>query len=458
MNMKKSSSNKTKNIKTLEGVVHFIGIGGIGISSLARWYKTQNWSVSGSDAIKSSVTDDLKRDGIRVKIGHKKTNIPKDAQLVIHTVAIPTDNEELTEARNRGIRVITYPQALGEFTGMYKTIAISGCHGKSTTTAMMAKILIEAKLDPTVVVGTKVEGSNFRAGKGKYLVIEADEYRGAFWNYLPYAAIINNIELDHLDFYKDIDTIKNSFSRFTENVSNNGFIVANGDDKDVDDVIKKVTNVKKIISFGKSDGVIISKIKKVIKIPGHHNVLNALAAYKVARELKIKEDVILKAIGKFKGVWRRSEYKGKTKEGWKVFDDYAHHPTAVKVTLDGFKEKYPKDYLVAVFQPHQMLRFTSLYEDFKICFDSANKALLFDVYNPTGRDEKKSKVNAKTLVKDLNVIAKQNRQPQKTAYATKEDFKKTINSVIKESGKKNGIIVIMGAGDINDITPKILVK
>lgn len=456
--MKKSSSNKTKNIKTLEGVVHFIGIGGIGISSLARWYKTQNWSVSGSDAIKSSVTDDLKRDGIRVKIGHKKTNIPKDAQLVIHTVAIPTDNEELTEARNRGIRVITYPQALGEFTGMYKTIAISGCHGKSTTTAMMAKILIEAKLDPTVVVGTKVEGSNFRAGKGKYLVIEADEYRGAFWNYLPYAAIINNIELDHLDFYKDIDTIKNSFSRFTENVSNNGFIVANGDDKDVDDVIKKVTNVKKIISFGKSDGVIISKIKKVIKIPGHHNVLNALAAYKVARELKIKEDVILKAIGKFKGVWRRSEYKGKTKEGWKVFDDYAHHPTAVKVTLDGFKEKYPKDYLVAVFQPHQMLRFTSLYEDFKICFDSANKALLFDVYNPTGRDEKKSKVNAKTLVKDLNVIAKQNRQPQKTAYATKEDFKKTINSVIKESGKKNGIIVIMGAGDINDITPKILVK
>ena len=126
--------------------------------------------------------------------------------------------------------------------------------------------------------------------------------------------------------------------------------------------------------------------------------------------------------------------------------------------MDGFKEKYPKDYLVAVFQPHQMLRFTSLYEDFKICFDSANKALLFDVYNPTGRDEKKSKVNAKTLVKDLNVIAKQNRQPQKTAYATKEDFKKTINSVIKESGKKNGIIVIMGAGDINDITPKILVK
>ncbi len=453
---KSLSKTKTKETPS-EGAVHFIGIGGIGISSLARWYKAQNWAVTGSDAVRSSVTDDLRKEGVKVKIGSKKTNIPKEAQLVIHTVAIPPENEELIEARSRGIRVITYPQALGEFTGRYKTIAVSGCHGKSTTTALMAKILIEAKLDPTVVVGTKVEGSNFRYGKGKYLVIEADEYRGAFWNYLPYAAIINNIELDHLDFYKDIEDIKKSFIKFSQNVSKDGFIVVNGDDKNVSDVVSKIKD-KKIVTFSEADSAVIEKIKKVIKIPGHHNVLNALAAYKVAKELKIKEDAILKAIGKFKGVWRRSEYVGKTKEGWKVFDDYAHHPTAVKVTLDGFKEKYPKDYLVAVFQPHQMLRFTSLYEDFKTCFDSADKGLLFDVYNPAGRDEKKSKVSAKTLVKDLNVIAKASKQAPKAIYVTAQDFKKTINAIIKESGKKSGIIVVMGAGDINKLTPKILVK
>lgn len=440
---KASGSAKIKN-----DVVHFIGVGGIGVSSLARWFLAQNWAVSGSDDVKSSITDDLKKDGVKIKIGLKKSNVPKAAQLVIHTVAIPSDNEELIEAKSRNIRVITYPQALGEFTGRYKTIAISGCHGKSTTTAIVAGILIEAKLDPTVVIGTKLNGSNFRAGKGKYLVIEADEYRGAFWNYLPYAALVNNIELDHVDFYKDLQAVKSSFLKFLNNVAADGFIVANGDDKNVKDVIGKLKK-QKTISFGSADKAALAKIRKIIKVPGEHNVMNALGAYKLARGLGIKEETILKAIGKFKGVWRRSEYKGKSKEGWKIFDDYAHHPTAVKATLEGIRAKYPKDYLAAVFQPHQLLRFIALYNDFKKCFGAADKVILLDIYNPKGRDELDNKLSSKTLTEELN-----KKTPGIAIHSPDKDLKKTLSSELKN--KKRVTVVVMGAGDVTDLIPKLL--
>lgn len=452
--MTKTSVARTKDTKaesrTLikNDVVHFIGIGGIGVSSLARWFLSEGWVVSGSDMVKSSITAELKKDGVQVKIGHKKENIPKNAQLVIYTVAVKADNPELVEAKNRNIRAITYPQALGEFTGRYKTIAVSGCHGKSTTTAIIAGILIEAKLDPTVVVGTKINGTNFRAGKGKYLVIEADEYRGAFWNYLPYAALVNNIELDHVDFYKDLAAVRASFLKFLNNVAENGFVVANEDDENVGTVIGKLKN-RKVINFGNGDRAALAKIRKIIKVPGEHNVKNALGAYKLSRALGIKEDVILRAIGKFKGVWRRGEYKGKSKEGWKVFDDYAHHPTAVRVTLEGFREKYPKDYLVAVFQPHQMLRLVALYSDFKKCFTAADKVVLLDVYNPKMRDEISGKINSKTLVEELN-----RRKPGVAIFSPDKDLKKTLTAELK--GKKNVTVIVMGAGDVTDFIPKLI--
>ncbi len=296
--------------KPMAGRVHFIGIGGIGMSSLARWFLAQNWLVTGSDAAKGVITQELAKDDIKVKIGHKKANLPKNADLVVMTSAIPSDNPELLAAEALGIKAVRYSEALGNLTRQYKTIAIAGSHGKSSTTAIVASILIKAGMDPTVVIGTKVDlprrgetktgGWNFRAGKSEWLVIEADEYKGAFWNYKPYAAIVTNVDLEHVDFYKNLSAVKNSFLKFLNSVSKEGYMVLNGDNENLVSIIPRVKQGN-IIVFSAGDKKLIERIKKIIKVPGTHNVMNALAAWRLASALGIKDEVIEKAVAGYKG-------------------------------------------------------------------------------------------------------------------------------------------------------------
>ena len=270
---------------------HFIGIGGIGVSALARYYLTQGWDVSGSDLAASEITEALQKLGVKVYYGTKglKEKIP---DIVIYSPAVKQNNPELEEARRLGIKAESYPQALGELTKEYKTIAIAGAHGKSTTTAMVGLMMRDADLDPTVIVGTKVRefcNSNFRLGKSKYLVIEACEYEKSFLNYWPSIIILTNIEMDHMECYKNEAELVATFKEFVNHLPREGVLVANADDINIGKIIPKIQKEKIVIKKYSSLDPDTAKLRKNLKIPGEHNVANGLAALTVGRLLGIAE-------------------------------------------------------------------------------------------------------------------------------------------------------------------------
>jgi UDP-N-acetylmuramate--alanine ligase len=312
--------------------IHFIGIGGIGVSALAQYYLARgNYKVSGSDLASSEITKMLKEKGAKVMTGrHRAENMPDDAGLVIYSPAVLPSNPELKKAKKLGIAVMSYPEALGEITKRYFTIAVSGAHGKSTTASMLAQILIKAGLEPTVIVGTKLKefgDSNFRAGKGKYLVIEADEWQASFLNYWPKVIVLTNIEREHLDYYKNLDNILKTFKEYISHLPKKGVLVANGDDENISKILPPVETYKiEKYSLKQKEA---SRIRKIMKVPGSHNASNAIASLVVARFLNIPDEVSLAALSEFEGTWRRFEIK-KGKIGNKNFtivSDYGHHPT-----------------------------------------------------------------------------------------------------------------------------------
>jgi UDP-N-acetylmuramate--alanine ligase len=463
--------------KSSRRAVHFIGIGGIGMSALARYFLSQNWAVSGSDAAASIITEGLDKDAIKAKIGHKKGNLPSDTELVVVSQAITKKNPELREAQHRGLRVLTYPQAVGELTQRHPTIAIAGSHGKSTTTALTGLILMKAGLDPTVIIGTNLKelgGKNFRASKNgrenNLLVLEADEYGRAFYNYFPLVALVTNIDREHLDVYKDLAEAKKAFMRFLGNVQNNGALILNRDNNNLFSLKKDIAALAK-----KKDLIVIwyslkdpstAKIKKTLKIFGEHNVSNATAVYQLGKLMEISEKKILAALGSYGGAWRRMEYRGKAvalKGGAKnarVYDDYAHHPTEVKATLGAVKKQFPKNPLVCVFQPHQGKRLEALFKEFTSAFDAADLTIILPLYKVRGRDEKLARDSAQ-LVKAIN-----KRSPRKHVVyldtaakipaTLNEFFISPISGTARGGARSAPIIIMMGAGDIVNHTQKLL--
>jgi len=444
--------------------VHFIGIGGIGTSALARWFLVKNWAVSGSDLLASKITNELVNEGAKIKIGHKKANLGAGTDLVIYNQAIPTDNAELKEAKKTGIPIFSYPQAIGKLTQEYETIAIAGAHGKSTTTAFVSLALIKAGFDPTVIIGTRLKdfgpashGKNFRKGGGEYLVVEACEWRNAFLNYSPAAAIITNIDKEHLDFFKNISNVKKSFLKFIFKVKIGGVLVLNKDDKNLkslDRQVKKIAAKNKLRVFwydlNSSSGISL-KISKVLKVPGRHNLSNALAAYTLARQMGISEKIILEAFSRYRGIWRRLELRGYLKLTIPVYDDYAHHPTEIKASLQALREKYPRNKIICVFQPHQAERLKILFNDFVSAFHEADKLILLPVYEVPGRDKKNKKFTSEKLAK---AISGKKKSPE-VIYLPRPE---KLPSVIENSKLKieNCVIVMMGAGDIVKYTDLLL--
>src|SRR3989344_4363039 len=264
--------------------VHFVGIGGIGGSSLVRYYLAMGAGVSGAVLAASDITKELSQQGAKIIIGkHKKSSVPKNATAVICTPAMPYDNTELVEGRQRGIPVQTYPEALGELTKTYETITISGSHGKSTTTALVSLVLEEGYFDPTVIIGVKLAefgGSNFRRGRGPYLVIEADEWNRSFLNYSPEHAVVTNIDREHVDTYKTLDELEETFAEYLAKVPPKGVIVANADDPTLAKVARKFGDKVKWYSLKDPEAQLV---KAILKIPGEHNLSNALAAFKLGR-------------------------------------------------------------------------------------------------------------------------------------------------------------------------------
>ncbi|HUC01732.1 MAG TPA: UDP-N-acetylmuramate--L-alanine ligase [Candidatus Paceibacterota bacterium] len=469
-----SASSKLSKNKPSSLRVHFIGIGGIGMSGLARYFLAHKWAVSGSDAVRSPLTDELIKEGVKVKIGHKKGNIPGGTHLVIYNRAILPANPELAAAEVMAQRkqkvVLPYSKALGRITEDYQTIAITGSHGKSTTTALAGLALMRAGLDPTILVGTKLVdlgGKNIRVGHGSYLVLEADDFHAAFLDYSPAVAIVTNIDREHMDFYKTFGNAKRAFLKFLARTRRGGTLILNRDDAPLYSLRAAVARMAKkrrlkVVWFSvRGDAANVSltqKVKKIIPIAGEHNVSNAMAVLQLGKTLKIPEKKILDAIGSYKGAWRRMELKGRLKNTKiPVYDDYAHHPTEIRATLAAFREKFPRSPIVCVFQPHQAKRLELLFKDFTAAFDAADIVFILPLYKVLGRDEKFSHDSA-ALVKALAL-----RAPAKPVFYLQRpnDIRRAVTTVIRDVPLKKNfprppVVVMMGAGDISDLTGKLL--
>ncbi|MDP3710468.1 MAG: UDP-N-acetylmuramate--L-alanine ligase [bacterium] len=428
--------------------VHFVGIGGIGVSALAKYYLSTGALVSGSDLKPSEITRELEKLGAKIKIGtHNKKNIPKDTNLVIYTPAVVANNKEIEEAHKRDLTVLSYPQAVGELTWKYKTITISGTHGKSTTTAMIGLVLTEGYFDPTVIIGSKVRefgppagGSNFRKGLGHHLVLEADEWNRSLLNYHPTIAVMTNVDADHLDTYGNIESIEKTFVEYLAKVPDSGKIVANADDPRLKKIVKKFG--EKVIWFSLRDKE-APKIASLLKIPGEHNVSNALAALKLGRYLGIHEPDILRALSQFQGIWRRFEFKGMIRGAF-VYTDYGHHPSEIRATIKAAREKFPIRRIVCVYQPHQYQRLGYLWDDFVEAFDMVDLLCLVPVYDVAGRETKEARkqFNSEKLAQE---IARRGKEVHHL-----KDQKEAVK-FIQSHAHSGDVIIVMGAGDIYDI-------
>jgi len=461
--------------------IYFIGIGGIGVSALARFYLKKGWEVSGSDLIASEITEELKNLGAKIftphhpakaggtgQVGHSAKNLPKNVDLLIYSPAVPKDNPELVAAKKLGVKCQSYPQALGQLTKKYFTIAVSGTHGKSTTVALLSLILIKAGLDPTVIVGTKVRefgDSNCRVGKSpkgsrrggtygalyqekslvrggarKYLVIEADEWQAGFLNYFPKIIVLTNIEKEHLDYYKNLNHILSTYKKYIKRLPPKGILIANKDDKNIYQLIKNNKKPTIFYSFKQKE---IKKIKKILKIPGQHNIYNALSALTVARSLKIPDKISFQALAEYRGAWRRFEISIKylNTEPYTLINDYAHHPTEIKATLTAAREKFGKHKIWAIFQPHQYQRTYYFFNEFVKAFDLADEIILTNIYDVAGRETKKisKKVSAKKLAERI--------KKRGLSCHFIGNFKK-IPQFLKKRVKSGDILLIMGAGNI----------
>ncbi len=405
--------------------IFFIGIGGIGISALAKMAHSMGIEVSGVNDEEGKTIDSLREFGIKVRTVLKE--VPKDGSLIpkadlyVYSDAwIYRGPEILEKAKNTGKPVLSYFEALGEFAKNYKIIAISGTHGKTTTTAMVAEIMVDAGLDPTVIVGSFVKklGSNFRKGNGKYLVVEADEYNRHFLNFRPFIGVVTNIEADHLDCYKDLADIKKAFDQFLLRSEN------------------------KIIDYKKY----LKKVPK-LSIPGEHNRMNAAVALAVVDILNIDINIAQKSLAEFSGTWRRLDKKGETKDGVIIYDDYAHHPTEIKASLQALRELYPKGEkkITVIFQPHLYSRTKALFDDFAKSFKDADRIFLLPIY--FAREAKDESVSSEKLTE---AIRKNGDDAQAFPdFESAEEFVKTLNL------GKNDIFVTMGAGEAYKVSEKV---
>src|SRR3989339_324308 len=407
--------------------VFFIGIGGIGTSAIARMMHLAGKDVSGSDMSENELTNELKQLGINITIGQGFKLILPDTDLIVYTIAIPRYDPVLfQQVKNSNILYKSYPEMLGLITANKYTIAVAGTHGKTTTTAMIAKILIDAKLDPSVIVGSLLNPLNFPGqkksnlivGQSEYFIVEACEYERSFLNIKPKLSVITNIEADHLDYYKDLEDIKSAFQQFTSQSEK---------------VIRDYTGY-------------LNKVPK-LKVPGEHNRLDAAAAYAVAKVLNIKDDIIQKSLAEFSGTWRRLEKKAETEAGTIIYDDYAHHPTEIRASIEALRELYPisKKKITIVFQPHLYSRTKALFEDFAKCFKGADRIILLPIY--FAREDKDGSISSGKLAEAIC------KNGEKAIAFT--DFELAENYLKGEIFDKNEVFVTMGAGEAYKVADKV---
>ncbi|PLX18324.1 MAG: UDP-N-acetylmuramate--L-alanine ligase [Candidatus Muiribacterium halophilum] len=442
--------------------IHFIGVGGTGMSGLAIILHKMGYKVSGSDLNDNISTRTLKENGIMVYNFHNSGNISGSTQLVVRSAAIPIENPEIFTAKARNIEIIKYSQMLGYIMKLKKGIAVAGTHGKTTTTSMIAFILKQANYYPGFVIGgivNQLQGSS-SAGSGDLFVAEACEYDRSFLNLEPQYAIINNIEEDHLDYYRNLDDIEEAFIDFTKNIREDGILFYFNGCPNTKKVVESV-DVKKIsygleeesnyrclsIDFNKARETfykVLTPAKEEIEIRlslfGLHNIINSLAAFSFCHEIGVPSDVIVKALSEFKGIKRRFEILYNKK--FMIVDDYAHHPTEIKTVLKYTRENFKKNRIIVVFQPHQHSRTRFLLDDFATSFSHPDIVIVPDIYFVRDTELEKKMISSKDLVK--KIVSKGGNAFYIPSFLEIEKF--LDDNIIEDD-----LIIFMGAGNINEI-------
>ncbi len=438
--------------------VHFIGIGGISMSGLAEILLEEGFTISGSDAKQSALTDSLAQKGATIYIGQKASNLSIRPALVVYTAAIREDNEEFKAAVDAGIPMLSRAELLGQIMDNYeKSIAVAGTHGKTTTTSMISQILLVAKADPTISVGGILEaiGGNIRVGGSEVFITEACEYTNSFLHFHPKYSIITSVEAEHLDFFKDIDDIRRSFHEFAGNTAHDGVLIINGQIAALDQITNNLSCSVTTYGLCENDDfyaknityndhacgtyTLMHKTEDLgtvsLSVPGRHNVSNSLAAIALCLNLGLPLDVIKKGLLQFGGTKRRFEYKG-TKNGITVIDDYAHHPTEVAATLTAARN-YPHGRIICVFQPHTYSRTKAFLSDFARVLSMADIVVLADIY--AAREKNTIGISSKDLLAELQ------KNGQESYYFPSFD---EIEKLLSEKCINNDLLITMGAGDV----------
>lgn len=449
--------------------VYFMGIGGISMSGLAEILIKEGFKVSGSDVKESDITDILKGMGVKINIGQVASNIDSSIDLVVYTAAISSDNEEFLEVKKKNIPMLTRAELLGQIMTNYKYgIAISGTHGKTTTTSMMSHVLLKSQKDPTISIGGMLDviGGNIRVGHSDYFVTEACEYTNSYHAFNPYISIILNVDEDHLDFFSGIEEIVESFKTFAEKLPADGLLVINGDMEHKDRIVSELDC--KVITFGLNSDNMYSASDITFDEDGHpsftlvvdgkaceriqlsstgiHNVINSLSVIAVCDFLGISREHITQGLFECSSAKRRFEHKGVTSKGVKIIDDYAHHPTEIAATLCAAKNT-PCNELWCIFQPHTYSRTYALLDKFAEALKVCDHVVLADIY--AAREKDTGKVSSKDLCEKINELG------GNAVYLG--DFL-SIENFAEKNCKKNDLLITMGAGNVDIIGDNLLKK
>ena len=450
-------------------VIHFVGIGGIGMSGIAEVLWNLGYDVTGSDVRESETTVRLRNMGMKVHIGHMEDNIDS-AHVVVVSSAVSQDNPEITAARKLSVPVIPRAEMLAELARLKYGILVAGSHGKTTTTSLVSTVLARGGFDPTIIIGGRLKaiGSNARLGRGEFLVAEADESDGSFLKLSPTIAVVTNIDREHMEFFKNMESLKNAFASFVNKVPFYGVSFICNENENLRDIVPEIH--RRYLTYGLSDAsdIYASRIEKgfmsssfeviyggtplgrfTLPVPGEHNVLNALACIGVARELKMETVAIQEALNSFDGIQRRFEFRGEAK-GVRVYDDYGHHPTEIRATISAARENL--QYLGAdsklriVFQPHRYSRTADLMEEFARSFGDADSVIILDIY--AAGEKPMEGVTSEALCEKIR------RAGQKAAsYA--RDKEEAAAKVAKEASSGD-IVLTLGAGDVWKVGGKVL--
>lgn len=441
---------------------YFIGIGGIGMSALARLLQHRSIQIVGSDQFHSELIDELEREGISIQQGENPEKfLACDVDLVVYSEAIPLNHDELLYAKKLNIPCLSYPEVLGLVSGHYRTIAVCGAHGKSTTTSMLGLAMEACGLDPTVIVGTKVPGwgwKNIRIGGSPWLVIEACEYRRSFMQLKLYAAIVLNIDEEHLDYYRDIDDCRLAFHDFIRLVPQDGLVIGNGEDvnileiiKDFDTKVALYSSVQESADYFYRNGNVMhwgdSLGMLKLQIPGDHNIMNALSVIGLIHQLNFPLNSCFNALNDFSGTWRRFQHIGILPHNIDVYDDYAHHPTEIQATLKAARLSFPKRRIVCIFQPHQYNRTKKLFSKFMRAFDNADEVIIPNIYEVRDTRQDIESVSVDAFVNTLLHHHK--------SVKNGDGFAKTLN-YLRKSLQPDDVVFTMGAGDVYEISKELV--